>query len=83
MLKDEKGTPFRRFWVGNRVNLLVALAITLVICLIVGLQGVFMPLPLWLALGVVCWLVRLWLVYRSWLRSGGDRQDRDHDQDGT
>lgn len=73
-MKDEKETPFHRFWVQNRINLIIALVITLAICCFVGFQGFFMPLPLWLALGVVCWLVRLWLVYLNWRRSGGDRE---------
>lgn len=62
-------TPFRRFWRQNRANLLVGLAVCLVLCLLAGIWGLLMPLPLWLALGAVCWLVRVGLVYRRW-RSG-------------
>lgn len=74
-MKKENDNRFQRFWVQNRVNLIIGLAITLIICGFVGIQGFFMPLPLWLALGVACWLVRLWLVYLNWCRNGGDRED--------
>lgn len=72
---QNKETRFRRFWRQNRVNLLVGLVICMVICVLAGLRGLLMPMPLWLALGLFCWLFRVWLVYLSWRRGGGDRQD--------
>lgn len=73
MHDEQNNTPFRKFWQANGVNLIIGLVITLVICTIVGLRGILMPLPLWLALGIVCWLGRMGLVYRRWKRAGGDQ----------
>ena len=77
---NKKSTSFQRFWKACGVNLLIGLAITLAICGFVGVKGIFMPLPLWLALGLVCWLIRLRLVYRHWLQDGGGEQ-LDEDQE--
>ena len=74
MQDHQKGSSFQAFWKECGVNLLIGLAITVVICAVVGIRGLLMPLPLWLALGLVCWLVRLWLVYRRWLQDGGADQ---------
>lgn len=81
-MKDHQNSAsFRAFWKACGVNLLIGLAITVVICAVVGIKGILMPLPLWLALGLVCWLVRLWLVYRRWLQDGGaDQMQEDQKQ---
>ncbi len=64
----EQKSDFKRFWRANGVNLIVALVITLVICGFVGVQHYAFSLPVWLVIGVVCWLARMAWLYHNWKR---------------
>ena len=63
---------FKRFWKAMGVNLIAALVITLVLCGLVGAQTATLTVPLWLLLGLVCWLVRSGYLFHKWKQENGD-----------
>lgn len=66
---------FPRFWKQTGTNLIIGLVITLVLCVIVGLQKVWFSLPVWIAIGVVFWVLRALMLYRNWKRNAPDEEE--------
>lgn len=66
--QTRKNTSFAQFWKQNSSSLIIALIISMVICGIVGIRGLAFPLWVWILIGLVCWIGRMWLLYRSWKR---------------
>lgn len=66
--RSQNKSSFKRFWKENALNLIVALIVTMVICIAVGLRGLAFPLWVWILIGLVCWIGRMQMLYRSWKR---------------
>lgn len=69
---EQKKPDFSRFWKEQGSNLIAGLVITLVLCILMGIQGLAFSLPVWIALALIFWLLRMWLLYRSWKRNNSD-----------
>ena len=66
---------FPAFWKVMGTNLIIGLVITLALCVLVGVQKVWLSLPLWIAVGVVFWAIRALLLYRNWKRNKPDEEE--------
>ena len=65
---EQKKPDFSGFWKEQGTNLIAGLVITLVLCILMGIQGIVFSLPVWIAIALVFWLIRLGLLYLGWKR---------------
>ena len=65
---EQKKPDFSGFWKEQGTNLIVGLVITLVLCIVMGVKGLVFSLPVWIAIALVFWLIRMGLLYLGWKR---------------
>lgn len=69
----KKRDAFRRFWKGSGVNLLIGLLCTMLLCIAAGRWLRVFPMPAWIGIGLLFWLVRMGLLFWDFLRR--DQED--------
>lgn len=69
---EENKSTFEKFWKKNGTNMIAALIITLVLCGLLGSQTATLTVPLWLGIGVVCWVIHGGYLFYKWKKEGGD-----------
>ena len=60
---------FPRFWKRMGTSLIIGLVITLVLCIVMGVQKLWFSLPVWVAIAVVFWVIRAVMLYLNWKRT--------------
>lgn len=63
---EEKHPEFAKFWKQNGTNLIVALVVTMVLCGLVAVQTTTFNLPVWLIIGLVCWVLHSAYLFTRW-----------------